>query len=266
MRVEFWQVLIGTSIRYIIFAGIAYFVFYILRNQRWRHRKIQPRRPSAQSIKTEVMFSASTIVIFATVIYLTVFSPLRSLTRIYDSVDAYGVLYLLVSFPLILLLHDTWFYWTHRLMHWKAIFPYVHKVHHLSHNPTPLAAFSFHPLEAIVEIGVLPVIAFILPVHSWILALFGIYMMASNVIGHLGFEIFPKWFITNKVTRMFTTSTHHNLHHRFGKGNYGLYFNFWDRLLGTSREDYESVFHAIVTEKVEDKVACDVRGKEMVVD
>lgn len=27
-------------------------------------------------------------------------------------------------------LHDTWFYWTHRLLHWKPLYKHVHYMHH----------------------------------------------------------------------------------------------------------------------------------------
>ena len=27
-------------------------------------------------------------------------------------------------------LHDAWFYWTHRLLHWKPLYRHVHYLHH----------------------------------------------------------------------------------------------------------------------------------------
>ncbi|MGL1488967.1 sterol desaturase family protein, partial [Vibrio parahaemolyticus] len=39
-------------------------------------------------------------------------------------------------------------------MHNKRIFKYVHLVHHHSTNPSPWAAYAFHPLEAVVEVGI----------------------------------------------------------------------------------------------------------------
>ncbi len=27
-------------------------------------------------------------------------------------------------------LHDAWFYWTHRLLHWKPLYRHVHAIHH----------------------------------------------------------------------------------------------------------------------------------------
>jgi sterol desaturase/sphingolipid hydroxylase (fatty acid hydroxylase superfamily) len=71
-------------------------------------------------------------------------------------------------------------------------------------------------------------------------------MISMNVMGHLGYELFPKWFLQNKISRWLNTSTHHNMHHHYGKGNYGLYFNIWDRLLGTNHPQYEKQFHDVV--------------------
>lgn len=38
------------------------------------------------------------------------------------------------------------------------------------------------------------------------------------------------------------TPTNHAMHHEKLRGNYGLYFNVWDRLLGTNHSDYEKRF------------------------
>lgn len=27
-------------------------------------------------------------------------------------------------------LHDSWFYWTHRLLHWRPLYMHVHLMHH----------------------------------------------------------------------------------------------------------------------------------------
>ncbi len=37
--------------------------------------------------------------------------------------------------------------------------------------------------------------------------------MAFNVMGHLGYEIFPLWLHKTWLGHWFNTSTHHNMHH-----------------------------------------------------
>jgi sterol desaturase/sphingolipid hydroxylase (fatty acid hydroxylase superfamily) len=39
------------------------------------------------------------------------------------------------------------------------------------------------------------------------------------------------------------------MHHRLVKCNYGLYFNIWDRLMGTNHPDYEKSFDQIVEKR-----------------
>jgi lathosterol oxidase len=242
--IQWWQVLIVSSLRYWIFAGLAYGVFYSWRRQAMFRYKIQERFPKAVDVTTEIKYSLSTIIIFGLTIYLVI-APLRPYTRIYNDIDSYSWIYYFLNIPTVILIHDTYFYWMHRLMHHRSVFKYVHRVHHRSHNPTPLAAFSFHPLEALVEVAVLPLIVFTLPVHRSVLGIFGLYMILMNVLGHLGFELFPHRFVKHPVMRFFNTSTHHNMHHHYGHGNYGLYFNFWDTLFKTNHERYFDEFERV---------------------
>lgn len=37
------------------------------------------------------------------------------------------------------------------------------------------------------------------------------------------------------------------MHHEKMRGNYGLYFNFWEHLIGTNHPDYESRFRAVTS-------------------
>ena len=67
-------------------------------------------------------------------------------TRVYADVDAYPLWYLPLSVLAYLMLHDTWFYWTHRFMHRPRPFRIAHAVHHASRPPTAWAAMAFHPV------------------------------------------------------------------------------------------------------------------------
>jgi lathosterol oxidase len=39
------------------------------------------------------------------------------------------------------------------------------------------------------------------------------------------------------------------MHHQYFRGNYGLYFNIWDRMMGTNHPDYEKRFYAVTTRR-----------------
>jgi len=41
------------------------------------------------------------------------------------------------------------------------------------------------------------------------------------------------------------------MHHRYTKCNYGLYFNFWDRLMGTNHKQYHEMFDEVASREKE---------------
>jgi sterol desaturase/sphingolipid hydroxylase (fatty acid hydroxylase superfamily) len=154
-------------------------------------------------------------------------------TLLYEDVHALPLWWLPVSFLLCLALHDTWFYWTHRLLHRPAWFRTAHAVHHASRPPTAWAAMSFHPLEAITGAVVIPVLVFVVPLHVGVLVALLTVMTFMGVTNHMGWEIFPQAMVRSRAGRWLITATHHQLHHERYRCNYGLYFRVWDRLLGT---------------------------------
>jgi lathosterol oxidase len=257
------NVLLRLAVRYLLFAGSFYLVFYVWKNKTIWRAKIQQRYPENKHVIREIVNSFITIVIFGLVIMSVIYASKAGLTRIYTNISDKSYGYYIFSIVLMILMHDTYFYWTHRAMHWKPLFKAVHKTHHLSTNPTPFAAYAFHPLEAIIEIGIVPLIAFTIPYHGTALTLFSLYSLLLNVTGHLGFELFPKGFVGNKLFKWHNTSTHHNMHHRLVKCNYGLYFNIWDRLMCTNHPEYEKTFNEVVKKRAA-AVTAEVSGVEWV--
>ncbi len=236
-------------LRYFILASIAFAIFYLWKGQPWRHRKIQKKAPSVIRMRAEILESATTAVVFVAIGGMLFFLRKAGYTQIYQDVHAYIWWYLPFSFLLLLVLHDTYFYWLHRLIHHKKLFPVFHLVHHKSNNPTPFTSLAFHPLEAIVEIAIVPILCFIIPLHPIALFAFATWSIIWNIIGHLGYEIFPAGFATHPFWRHFNTGTHHNLHHARSNCNYGLYFNWWDRWMGTNATDYIAYYQEISSQK-----------------
>jgi sterol desaturase/sphingolipid hydroxylase (fatty acid hydroxylase superfamily) len=154
-------------------------------------------------------------------------------TKIYTDATAYPLWYLPLSLLLYLALHDSWFYWTHRLFHRPGWFQLVHAVHHDSRPPTAWAAMSFHPIEAISGAIVIPLLVLTIPVHIGILGLILLIMTIMGVTNHMGWELFPRWLVQGRLGSGLITATHHEHHHENYRGNYGLYFRFWDKVCGT---------------------------------
>lgn len=223
--------------RYFLVCSILFGWFYGWKRRAWLNRKIQSRFPNAVDLRREIGYSLVTSVIFAGMTLLWLATPLRAYTKFYTEVNAHGWLYLVVSVPLLLVIHDAYFYWIHRLMHQPKLYRLAHLVHHKSVNPSPWAAYAFHPVEAILEAGIIPVLLFLVPVHPISFLAFVTLMLWFNVYGHLGYELFSQKTYTHPLGKWLNSSVHHNLHHEKFHGNYGLYFTFWDRLCGTLRSD-----------------------------
>lgn len=184
-------------------------------------RKDQIRHDMASSVKSSVIFA-----MFGTIL-ITLWKEGK--TSIYLDFKDYPLWYLPLSFFIYLLIHDAYFYWTHRLFHLPGLMKF-HVTHHRSRNPTAWTSFSFHPVEALTHAVFLPVMVMIFPIH---LAMLGLYLLVMSLFGitnHLGHEIYPRW--TEKKL-MLITATHHQKHHHFMNENFGLYFTFWDLIMGS---------------------------------
>ncbi len=243
------MILILVFTRYMVVAGLFFFVYYVWKKRAWSFKKIQFRFPQSIDYLREVGYSLLTIFVFAGIGYVLFFSPLRTYTFIYTDIAEYGWVYFIGSIGGMLLLHDTYFYWTHRAMHHRSVYRWFHKVHHLSTNPSPWAAYAFHPLEAIIEAGIVVVIVFVMPAHPYAVSTFLLLMMVYNVYGHLGYELYPRGFSSSAIGKWINTSVNHNQHHQYFVGNYGLYFLWWDRWMGTLRSDYDSAFEQVKSKK-----------------
>ncbi|RJY09513.1 sterol desaturase family protein [Aurantiacibacter aquimixticola] len=156
-------------------------------------------------------------------------------TLLYTDMADYPLWYLPLSVFLYLFAHDTWFYWTHRLMHRPKWFRIAHAVHHASRPPTAWAAMSFHPIEALTGAVVIPLLVFLVPIHVAMLGVVLAVMTVMGVTNHMGWDMFPRWLVHSRVGEWVITASHHQRHHDEYRCNYGLYFRFWDRLCKTDR-------------------------------
>lgn len=232
---------------YIIFALPAFLLLWVIGKNFFKARRIQQKQRSNKTqISREILFSISTLLIFCAIDVGLFLAAEHGYTLIYYGDDhQYSSGYFWFSIVIMLLLHDTYFYWAHRLMHHPFLYKYVHKVHHDSIDPSPFAAFSFHPLEALVEAGFYVVFVFVMPVHLAAIIIWQIVQQGLNVIGHMGYEFYPSGFTQHWLFSWKTASTHHNMHHSKFNGNYGLYFSWWDKWCGTEFNDYHKTFEAV---------------------
>ncbi|MEZ4686353.1 MAG: sterol desaturase family protein [Bacteroidia bacterium] len=253
MEPQFFFPVIGNLLRYFLFAGAAFLIFYVLFPGKFSVNKIQNRVARRRDFVREILHSMQSSLIIGLVIALFAFTPLRQYTQLYNDVHTFPLWWMPISLLLAMLLHDSWFYWMHRAIHHPVLYKTVHLVHHKSVNPSPWASFSFHFMEALAEAMIVPLIMLLIPVHISTLLLFGLVSFLINVYGHLGYEIAPRWFRHSFLFRILNSSVYHNLHHSRFRGNYSLYFRHWDRLMGTEHPDYVKEYDRIQAQRFQEK-------------
>jgi Delta7-sterol 5-desaturase len=242
-------------LRYFLVAGGTYLFLYLPCSQSFINQTADPigqyRPHSWRSIQYDIELSVLSAGVFALAAALIMSGYSLGMTRLYSDSQQYGLWYLGVSYGLVLILQDAYFYFTHRLFHHPALFPWLHQGHHRSRYPTPWTSFAFDPLEAIVQSLFLVAIVFVLPLHFITLIAVLTTMTVWAVLNHLGLDRLPLWFPHHWLGKWFIGPAHHSIHHLKYTLHYGLYFTFWDSLLGTDDPNYEKKFNQHLTGKVD---------------
>jgi sterol desaturase/sphingolipid hydroxylase (fatty acid hydroxylase superfamily) len=236
--------------RYFLIAGIFHAVFYVAGSRKWSHRRLGKTPVKPGQFHKEVKWSLITSSLFALVGALTTVAWQKGYTRIYLDIYEYSLWWLPASLLISMLIHETYYYWLHRWMHRPRVFKILHKVHHDSNTTSPWTAFSFHPLEGVLQAVILPLTILILPMHMYVLLAQLTLMTFSSVINHLEIEIYPANSHKNLIGKWLIGATHHSLHHKQFKFNYGLYFTFWDKWKKTESPTYETLFEEKTAPKV----------------
>ncbi|GAB3643542.1 sterol desaturase family protein [Spirosoma arcticum] len=243
------------AIWYFLWTIPFFLVFWVIGKRYFANRRIQPvQRADTRQYIAEIRHSLVFVLLYSVAdLWLLHGSSgaadTGGLFKIYTDINEHGgVLYSVFTCFVLFVIDDTWFYWMHRTIHHPMIYKYMHKVHHESVDTTPFTAYRFHPAEGILEMGSAVLIigyAAVVPVHLGAIIAWQVGAIAFNVIGHMGYEIYPAWWTNHWLLKWKTPSTHHNMHHERFDGNYGLYFLWWDRIMNTEIGDYEATYRAL---------------------
>lgn len=226
-------------LRYFLVAGGAFLLLYSPLNRLRPASGSSAGRPSWPAIQQDIVLSVSSAVIFALAAAFILASQRWGLTRLYIDQQEFGFWYLGISYLAVLLLQDTYFYFSHRLFHHPTLFRWFHAGHHRSRHPTPWTSFAFDPAEALVQALFLVGIVFLIPLHIITLLAVLTTMTVWAVINHLGLDRLPVSFPHHWLGRWFIGPAHHSIHHSRYNRHFGLYFTLWDVLLGTNDPAYE---------------------------
>ncbi len=227
--------------RYIVAAALVSLVVWLMMRTSLKSRKIQTRSATAADVTREFLQSVRSCVVYIGVTVAVVWGINTGYLK--EVGHSFGLTNDLMLLAAMILAHDAYFYWTHRAMHHPALYKRFHLAHHRSVTPTPFAAYSFSVGEATAMGFFVLVWQIFVPTPGMVMLPFLLFQITRNAMGHAGVELMPRWWLSTPLTRWINTTTHHDLHHAGSfHHNYGLYFSWWDRLMGTEHPDYHPTF------------------------
>ena len=115
------------AVRYFIFAGAFYWALWKRDPEKVKARKLTNIRPPRSLIVREIRWSLISSVIYAFPGAIMLEAWKTGGTALYTNVSDHGWPYLFFSVLLYLFIHDTYFYWTHRMMHHPKLFRVMHR-------------------------------------------------------------------------------------------------------------------------------------------
>lgn len=243
--------------RYCIGAGLVALAVWGLRKTSWASRKIQKREATARDIRREVLASVRTVMVYTIVSILTVWGIQRGYLSGLEA--SHGWAADMAVLAGLILVHDAYFYWAHRAMHHPKLYRTFHKFHHQTMTPTPWAAYSFALPEATVMAIFMPMWLAVVPTPGWVTFTFLAIMILRNAMGHAGLELHARGWATHPLLKWISTTTHHDLHHAGSyRHNYGFYFTYWDKLMGTEHPDYVATFNRVTARAAAPKTSTEL--------
>ena len=237
-----WTNLEVNTLRYVAFAAFTWIALWFVLRTPLAGRKIRAQTPPARQLAGEFLRSLRSIAAFATAaVAMSVLShagvyPLSHMAR------QWGPVWFWTSLVLMILGHDAYYYWTHWAMHHNGFLRRLHRRHHCSHNPSPFTAYSFSLGEAGLMLSFVVLWPLVVPTSFPVISLFILHQIARNTLAHCGYELMPATADGRPVFDWMTTTTHHDLHHAQANSNFGLYFTWWDRWMGTENPNYHAAF------------------------
>jgi len=118
------------------------------------------------------------------------------------------------QFLVYFFLFDLYYYLLHRFfLHGPLGYSWCHKAHHDSYVCTPATGFSFHGFEGVITGGFNPLLAHLLGFDSRTVMVCQLYGITNTICVHAGIQIYPSWWDTNSVTKLYLSPQFHDVHH-----------------------------------------------------
>lgn len=202
-----------------------------------RERKIYRMSYGRKQLRTELISMMKIVPFYSVLISVAIYFELIH----FSAPSIWGTF---VTFTTIFVWNEVWFYGLHRALHHPKLM-FIHKDHHRSPVASPLSIASFSLTEQSTHVFCAlfwpAVTSSFLPITLEGLALYSLFQISVNILGHMNVEIYPARFAEKGIGQWVTTPTFHSLHHGRVRGHYGLLTTIPDRMFGTFFEDYARV-------------------------
>ncbi|WP_137129276.1 sterol desaturase family protein [Rhizobium sp. FY34] len=237
-----FAVLFGLTVAAILIVLAAVGGFFEVMNARHPERRIQKHRVNRRKWQ-ELAHAPGSVAIIALCFSGGLFAQAQGWTIAPLALSWWtGPLMLGLS----VVLYDAWFYWVHRLLHWKPFYRF-HALHHKSVAPTVWTNHHETLVEGFLNQAFYLLIPFILPIPWQLLVLQKLYDQVSGMLGHAGFEHFAS--PAGRTPFPFASTVFHDQHHGYFKYNYGHTFSWWDRMMGTLHPRYDATLESFEPKK-----------------
>jgi lathosterol oxidase len=151
----------------------------------------------------------------------------RGYSKMYYDInyEGRGWPFILGTTLLFLVLADAAIYWIHWGLHQGILYRYIHKPHHGSKIITPWTSHAFHPVDGFCQGLPYYLFVYLLPMHHIQHTVLLLCVNIWTISIHDRVVVCEKFGING--------AGYHDVHHQGFVYNYGQYFTFWDRLMGT---------------------------------
>jgi sterol desaturase/sphingolipid hydroxylase (fatty acid hydroxylase superfamily) len=188
--------------------------------------------------KSIKMVAFNNMVTFPAALFVFAYLDNFNVKMSYKLEDLPDTFTLMASIAFCMICEDFGFHFAHRFLHWRAIYPYVHKLHHTYVTTITIAAEYSHPIEYVFGVlvpGGLGALILGENMHFSTFLLWATVRICESLDGHSGYEF--SW-SPYRLIPFSSSASYHNFHHSHNVGNYSSFFSFWDTIFGTNKTYY----------------------------